>query len=357
MKKKKSSFRDKIVKDTVRQKSAGSSYGYLMLPKGVPLLKIEGFKSINLDFLPYEVTDAKHSDRSIDSEIAVEGSLWYKRPYIVHRNIGINNDTIVCPTSIKQRCPICEFKVKRTKEGAEKEELDTLKASQRNLYVVVPRGMKGEEEVPHIWDVSQYLFQNLLNDELEENPDYAVFPDTEEGLTLKIRFEEKQLAKNKFLEASRIDFNERKEVIDEDILSTVPNLDKVLIILSYKELEAKFMEIEDEDEDDVNVPVLVKKQPEPESEEEEEPEEEEEEPSKKSKKVETPVTRKRKPEPEPEEEEESNPKKKQSKEKDIPPKNGKNKCPYGHNFGVDCEEYKECDRCSLWDKCIEEKEG
>ena len=35
------------------------------------------------------------------------------------------------------------------------------------------------------------------------------------------------------------------------------------------------------------------------------------------------------------------------------PKGGKNKCPFGHVFGKDCEKFDDCDSCDLWDDCIE----
>lgn len=458
-KKKTSSFRNKVAKDTQRQKTAGSNYGYLRLPNGVGVLKTDESTKMMLDFMPYLVSDKKHPDLDPETETAVVGSLWYKRPYKVHRNIGSTNDSVVCLSSIGKPCPICEFRTKRIKEGAEKEELDALKASQRNLYVVIPKGVKGHEEVPHIWDISQYLFQNLLNDELEENDENAVFPDLEEGLTLKIRFEEKQLGKNKFKEVSRIDFVQRSEPYDEAILEDIPDLDKVLTILSYKELEAKFMEIDpedssdddieeeddtpkkrpskkatkpveeedDEDDEDDDTPPPPKKRPvkssrpiavqdnevEPDEDEEEDEEEqpstqelvinaesieellqiakeypttfrfhmknlrtitklsklksamstilkeaEDEEdgdddiPFKKEEK--TPLKKHQKNNDDEDEYEEDEPK--PTRKSKVPEKKSKNKCPHGYKFGIDTDEYSECDNCKIWDACIEMKE-
>lgn len=384
-----SSFRNKVAKDTQRQKTAGSNYGYLILPKGVGVLKTDEVNKLMIDILPYVVSDAKHPDLDQETDTATVGSLWYKRPFKIHRNIGSGNDTVVCLSSVGGRCPICEFRTKRIKEGAEKEELDALKASQRNLYVVIPKGVKGMEETPHIWDVSQYLFQNLLNDELEENDENAVFPDLEEGKTLKIRFEEKQLGKNKFKEVSRIDFVDRDEAYDEAILNDIPDLDKVLTILSYKELEAKFMELDPVEDEDDDEPVKSKKgdirrKTKPSKEEVEEDEDEDDTPPPPKKRKPAPVveeddeedededdapppppTKKRKPVPVPVEDDEDDdeddtpppPKKKKPAPAPAPPVKGKkNKCPHGYKFGVDTEEYAECDDCPIWDACIEAKE-
>lgn len=334
-KKKKSKFRGNVSDDIQKQKQRASSYGYLKLPKDVKIYKEEAGGKALLDIMPYMVTSKRHPDKNEETSRAVPGELWYKLPFKIHRNVGGGNDAVVCLSSFGKPCPICEFKAKRHKEGAEKDETDLLKASLRNLYVVIPIGDKNYEEVPHIWDISQYLFQNLLNDEIEENEDYEVFPDLEEGLSLKIRFDKKSIGKNSFAEASRIDFKERDEVYDESILDEIPSLDEVLNILSYKDLEMKFFEL---DEDDV--------------EEEKEKEEEEESKPRKRKKI-----KKEEEEPEEEEEEEKEeeekPKRRQRKAK---PKEEENKCPYGHRYGVDTDEKDECTECTVWEACLDKKE-
>jgi hypothetical protein len=336
MKRKKSKFKSKVVNDAQRQKQRASSYGYLNLPKDVSIFKAEPEGKVKLDIMPYLVNSKKHPDRNDENEIAIPGELWYKLPFKIHRNVGGDNDTVVCPTSFGKACPICEYRSKRFKEGAEKEETDAMKTSLRNLYAVIPLHNKEYDEKVHIWDISQYLFQNLLNEELEEDEDNAAFPDLEEGLTLRIRFDKKSIGKTSFAEASRIDFEERKEAYDEDILDDIPCLDEILNILSYKEVEMKFFELDEDDienkekdEDEVEekpkrVKKKIKKEPEPE-EEEKEPEEEPE-------KEEKPKRRKR------------------------PEKEEKNKCPFNHKYGVDTDKKDDCDNCDVWESCIDKKE-
>jgi len=41
--------------------------------------------------------------------------------------------------------------------------------------------------------------------------------------------------------------------------------------------------------------------------------------------------------------------KKVKEETPLPAK--KDKCPHGHVFGKDCDEYKECGKCPLWEDC------
>ena len=246
MKKKKISFADKVRANIEKQKSQKSQYGYLKLLKGVNVFKEEPGSRVKLDILPYVVTDPNHPDRDDELGIAVPGALWYKRPFKLHRNIGYNNMPLVCPTSIGKRCPICEYKQRLLKEGKDwrDDSVKALKTYLRNLYIVVPLDNKNYEERPYVWDISDHLFQNKLSIELEENPEYANFPDLEDGYTLRIRFTEEQFGKNKFADTSRIDFEKREKKYDKSILDKVPNLDEVLVVLPYEQIEAKFFDSE-----------------------------------------------------------------------------------------------------------------
>jgi len=318
---KRSRFKGKVNYNAQTKKKRMAQFGYLILPKGVLEFQEEPGKRVSLDILPYEVTDPKHMDHDDEREIARVGDLWYKRPFKIHRNVGINNDAYVCPTSIGKKCPICDYRAKQIKEGANKDELAQTKASYRVLYVVVPKNHREFKEEPHIWDMSEWLFQNLLTEELEENEEYEVFPDLEEGLTLKIRFDTKRIGKGpEFAEAKRIDFVERDNGYEEGILDDVPNLDEALKVLSYKELETIFFELEGEEGGEEKGELEQREEKEVKGTENKE---EEKEPG---------ITRRTKRE------------------------NKESKCPHGHKFGIDTEEYDECDDCELWDACIIKKE-
>lgn len=346
-KQKKSKFRGKTAANAKQQRQQESNYGYLMLPRSVTIFQPEPGKRHRFDILPYIVTDPNHPDREDNLGIAQVGDLWYKRPFKIHRNIGGDNNTVVCLTSIGKKCPICEYRAKMFKEGAAKEDTDALKPSSRNLYVVIP---EKSDEI-HIWDVSQYLFQNLLNDELEENEEYEVFPDLEEGLTLKVRFDSSTIGGSKpFAEASRIDFEERDSAYEESILDEVPDLDNVLKVYSYAQLEAMFLEIDEpeevpEDEEPEEVAPTRRKKKVIEDDEDNEPEEVAPSPTRRAVR--------KKQEEEPEEEPEEAPKRKRSEK---PLQKSDERCPHGHRFGVDTDKFTECDNCKIWDDCIDEKE-
>jgi len=348
MSKKKSNFGASMRRNRERQKEAKKGFGYLDLPKGVPILKFEeNTKRVDLDFLLYTVTDKKHPDRDEQFGDAVEGSMWFRRPFKTHRSVGSDSDTVVCLKSVGKKCPICEYREKRLKEGADWEDLKEIAAKDRSLYVVIPIGIPKFKEIPTIWDMSDYLFQDELNEELETNPENDDFADMESGKTATLKLKWKKFGTNSFPEVRSITFNERDE-IEDDIIELIPDLDSVLRVLSYDTLQAKFFETEDEedagelqdiDEDEKDeTPVRRKKKTVKVKEEEDEEDEKDETPVRKKKKIiedkeedeedETPVRRKK-----------------------------KNKCPHGFVFGVDTEKNDECDTCDVWEECSDKKEG
>jgi len=405
-KQKTSAFRGKVGRDAGKQKNAGSSYGYLKLPKGVSVYTPTPGNREKFDIVPYIINVDNHPRKDEEYEIALKGGIWYCRPFKTHRGVGAENDTVVCLTSFGKKCPICEYRKKRAKEGADKDELKAYNTSNRNLYAVIPKGIKGKAEELHIFDMSQFLFQDLLNEEVSENEEYEGFAELEGGFTLQVRWREESFAGNKYAEAGKIEFLKRDYEYDTEFLEEVPCLDEVLTELSYSALEAKFLEMEHESEEEEETeeeeeeekprskshtkPVSKKSHK---KEEEEETEEEEEEASKPTRKTKVKLTwadLSDMDETELGEVVEKNnldidsddfseedlrntiaeemgieiPKKASSKKetkkepvKETPNKTGgKEKCPSGHKFGVDTDDHKECDSCKLWDKCIEKKE-
>jgi hypothetical protein len=363
-KEKRSSFRGKVISSAAKTKNAGSAYGYLNLPKGVKVFNIpEGVKTVALDFLPYEVKDPKHPESDPTSDVAQPGSLWYRRPFKIHRNVGSTNDAVVCLTSIGKKCPICEYQNKRFKEGAEKEELTALRAKSRSLYVVVPLDSKKHEEVPHIWDMADSLFQDTLIEELQENEENEDFFALEGGATAEVRVRWESLGGHSYPEARSISFEARDDY-EESILEEVPCLDEVLKVLPYDELSAKFFDLPEEGEGPLNPitdeerPARRKRHTEPEPEEEKE--EEEEKPKRISRTAPHEATHAaRKPkveEKEEEPEEEEKPAATMKRKSSASPSTKKDKCPFGHRFGVDTEDFDECDTCEIWADCLDEKE-
>jgi len=340
-KKRRNYFKGKVSEDARRQKRR-RSFGYLNLPKGIETLSIEeDTRMIYLDFLPYEVTDEKHPDRNEAEDIATPGSLWYKRPFKVHRSVGVDNDTVVCPKSIGKQCPICDYVKERMDKGGDWDDVKDAAAKLRNLYVVVPIDSKEHDEIPYVWDMSQFCFQDVLNEELEINEENDVFPDLEEGKTAAIKLKWESFGRNTFPKARNISFEERKPY-KESILDEIPNLDEILVVLSYDEIKTMFFELDTEEpaEQVDEEPVKHKHR---QDDDEEEPvhrdrdDEEEQEEKKEIKRTRTTTPK--------EGEEQQRPRRRKDKEE--------NPCPHDHNFGEDWDNTNDCEDCDKYDDCYD----
>lgn len=398
-----SKFREKV---RANAQDTGGTSALFNLPEDAEFFKEKKGKFL-IDIIPYEVTKPGHPDE------VEPGDIWYKRPFFVHFGIGTAEKAYICPRSVGQKCPICEYRERLMKEDFDehKEVIDALKPRVRVLYNVrVLNSSKYDEDKVYLWQIAFANFQKQLNTEIREGEEeWADFPDPEVGYTLKVRFVEESFQGRKFLQADRIDFIERDEPIPDEILEQAYPLDDILKVLPYEKLEEIFWEsadtlpepsdhIEEEEEEErpkrkaLGARKTKKVEEETEEEEErpkrkakkveEEPEEEEEKPRRKAKKaeeeeeedipVEKPKRKAKKEEPEEEEEVEEKPKRKARKkreeeeveeEEEKPKKKTKKKreeeeeeapeeeCPYGHEFGVDFDETDDCDVCELWPEC------
>lgn len=296
-------------------RASGGGAKHLTLPKDTAMLLFDDKVSkVKLDFMVYEVKDInKHP---LDKNNIGPEQLWWRRHYLLHRNIGADNTSYICPKTIGKRCPICE--AQKELFQTDKKAAVKLYAQSRFLHAVIPIGSAKHDEKPYIWDMSEKMFNDCLNTELDSNDeDFSGFPGPE-GMTLVCKLKWDTIGDGKpFPEVVSIDFKER-EAYEDSIIDETPNLDDLLVILSYDELEAVFLGIDDVSQ----APAKVE-----EEEEEEAPrqrktgktetkkpakveEEEEEETPKRKKVVEEEPARKRKvaqPEPEEEEEEEAPP--------------------------------------------------
>jgi hypothetical protein len=242
-------FSDKIRNQVDDHKAQDSkSYGYLKLPKGIQVYSVDIPKKLNLlkvkfDIIPYLISDAKHIDAKLGAEI---GEPWWRRPIRIHKHIGVDDDSVICLSTIGKKCPICEYQKELIANKASKEDIKALNYSKRSIYLVWPKDDGDFDDEVHIFDISDFCFYDPLMVDAEEMNEYN-FPSLSDGKTLQVRFEKETFAGNEFPKATRISFIERDEQYKESILEEVPCLDGILNILSYDELNAKFLAIGDED--------------------------------------------------------------------------------------------------------------
>jgi len=330
-----------------------------------------------VDILPYRVTRDTNPD-------VPPGKLCYVRTVWVHYGIGLDDRSYICPKTIGQRCPICEHRAKLIKEKSPDEQLvAALKPKQRELYNVID--LDEPDKGVQLWEISYHLFGAKLEEEIDEGEeDWAAFADLEQGYTLRLRFSERTLGRNKFLEVSRIDF-EPRDPYPESILDEVLDLDAILNVPTYEQLEKAFFELDNGDtgeelvgegdvvtaeeeevvyEEDIGggeEEEVIRKQVLPPrrsstaagSKGGREQQEEEAErprrhspspPSRRSVTVTAAATAQRRSRPVREEEPES-PAEEQQQQRE---------CPYGGTFGADYDRLDECMDCEIWNECYEE---
>lgn len=349
------SFKDKVNQmNEDRKKAQGGST--ISLPDGIsffvpPQPKKGTTTKIAIDIIPFRIVKTIHERYQKDD-------LHFVFKYFYHRDIGAQETSLVCPTTFGLPCPICE-EVKRLNKdwNTNKEIIKSIRAKERELYNVID--LDSEEHAIQLWDISPFNFGELLTKETEENQDLQEFPSLDEGLTLKVRMEKKRMGDIEYLQADRIDFEEREHAYDDSILDESIDPATVLKLLSYKEIERLFLELppeegeseEGDDENDARRESRRKKNYAQEDEDEVE---------------DIPWNRRQKSEPE-EEEDEFEPLAKVHKDKVSSGKKRRKadeddfeeseECPVkGGQFGHDCDEYDECDECPIWENCRTKKD-
>lgn len=228
--------RDALKRKAERGGRAFGGESYLVLPEGVELFAPEG-KDYKMDILPYIVSDAKHPDG------VPAGETWYTRPFMTHRDIGVNKDRIVCPRSFGKPCPVCEDAERLSRDAKNKELCKGLWPRNRALYNIVILGK--DEPVVQVIDYSTFLFGELLEkrvaQDLEERGDFFELVG---GCTLLAAFEEDKGGGFTSFPCVSIDFKKRPDY-GEEVLESVVDLDTILVLQSYDEIMAKFQGVED----------------------------------------------------------------------------------------------------------------
>ena len=226
-------------------------------PQGTELFKADK-KPHRINIIPYEVV--KGSDEPGGNPYAEKGDLYFERTYFTHRGIGPEQNTYVCPRKTAgKKCPICDYAAKMRRDpNADPDVIKDFDPKERQLWNVVDT--EDPKKGVQIWDVSFHLFGKLLDQRIkdaEEDDNYEFFADPENGMTLRLGFEEKKYGGNTFYDVASIDFKARKDAVDRKTLEAAHNLDDLLIVLPYEKLEKIFLDgdggksaTDDDDEDD-----------------------------------------------------------------------------------------------------------
>lgn len=244
----------RVSKDDVRNiaRESGGGKKYFKLPEGVSIWEPDKAQTFRIDFVPYVISTQTHPDRRGDK--IVPGDLWWRYPFAEHANIGPSNETVVCPASFGKACPICEERAKLAKNYNDNEEaIKAIKAKKCCAYVIKD---PADPDKYAVFAYSTFKFGDILDKELDEGSDTirAFYDVTDEGKTVKIRFSDEEFTGpggtgGKFLKATRIDFEDRPEMDEKEVLDAVPCLDDIFVVYEYEALKKLFLQISEGDSD------------------------------------------------------------------------------------------------------------
>lgn len=310
---------------------------------------------IRLNIIPYTIKTKNHP--LVKSGDMAIGDLDYVMDVYVHGFIGPGNASVICPKkNYAKACPICEEAEKLKQKGKQKE-FEELKPKRKVYYNV--QDIKNPDQI-QVFEVSHFLFEKELIEEARsysDDGDIVDFADPESGKTIVCRASTTSMGKHEYLEYKSFQFMDREDEIEDDILSAAVSFDEIMKVQSYEEIEKilygsddeededeeekpskkSTKKADDDDEDDIPEKKPAKKKP-----ADDDDDEENEKPSKKPDKKKND-----------EEDEEEKPAKKPDKKKaDDDDKPAGPKCPSGHKYGTDCDDFEECNDCDLWDKCV-----
>jgi len=127
----------------------------------------------------------------------------------------------------------------RKDPDADEEAVKALRAKERQLFNVID--LEKDDREVLIWEFSYHMFGKILEEEIRDGDEAnASFADLVGGKTLSLKFRQKKIGSNKFLEVVNIDFRDRDDYPDK-ILDSVVDLDAVLNVPSYDALQQAFL--------------------------------------------------------------------------------------------------------------------
>lgn len=232
-------------------KQSARGVSTIRIPEGVDMFQPkEG--TMKLEVVPFEAGENN------PVEGVEPGDLYTDRIYFAHRGVGPNNESYVCLwKTFGKPCPICEFRqgLAKSDEPDDEDLFKSLSPKARQLWNIYD--LKSPDKGVQLWDVSYHLFGKQLKttiDSGDEDENFELFADPEDGLTLRVTFSEESFNRNSFMKASAISFRERQEPLSDELLEAAVCLDDLLVEKSYEELRKVFLQestgVSDTDDDD-----------------------------------------------------------------------------------------------------------
>lgn len=235
------------VKNNLREGMGSGIASLLALPRDVRLWQPEKAGTYTLDFVTYIVTSPNHPDNKngrleLDPKYDIH---WWKRPFQVHRKIGANGEMLISPLTIGKPDPIWEERQLLAQNYKQNEA--AVKATTPQRWMAFPIIDPDDSDKIAIFAMSYGKFWEAkagLEYELGTSTDDSKvgFYNFVDGKTLKVRFADQTYEGRKYLECNRIDFVDREDMDEKEILAKVPALDDMFVILPYDKLKALYLQ-------------------------------------------------------------------------------------------------------------------
>jgi len=319
-----------------------------------------------IDIVPYYIASDKHPAVGRKTPTAKIGDPDYGLDVWVHKNVGPVGIDCVCPAlNYDKPCPICiRAEEIKAKKGRDDQEYINLRAKRRMIYHVLDATKDNTKTL--LYEVSHYLFEKEILDEAvyageKKGLKILDFADPDDGYTIEFRTSVSKFNGGDKIDFKNISFAKREPgIVTTKMMKSVAPLDSLLILRSYKEIESiLYGETDPEVADSPRShrqEEVVEEAPRSRRSRVEEEVTEETPRSRRSSRTEDneEAPRSRKTYREPEEEEVADAPRSRREavepEEDERPKKGA-ECPYGHEFGTDNDQHKDCDDCEVWEKC------
>ena len=263
-----------------------------------------------------------------------EGKAAYILDVWVHRKVGVNEDDFICLSrTYNDPCPICEYQNELRKQAKNSddpesfdEEIKELNPTRRAIYNISSHDKKDDPDDVKIWDVSHYLFEKELLEAAKKKRGggFVLFADPDEGKIVSFR----QVGEKKQMTFKAFEFEDRNEVIPDELLEKAQCLDMLIHIPSYEEVQTAFQGRAVEEETKVREEVKETRSSRRESTEDKHYKLD------KDTKLDKVKEEVKKNEPE-----------------DV---KDPNTCPADHEFGSDNNKFDECEKCDCFDECGDE---
>jgi hypothetical protein len=310
--------------------------------------KTKGKERNRIDILPWLISEEWYHNlrevKGINCDVEVgepEGALIIP----VHYDVGIGGDTVLClSNAFGGKCVICDkmFDLMDNDKIKHEKQINKLRAKWRCFYSVFDHEDEEYEGIK-LWDMSFHNFEKHVRRESRDSDEGSVpYASLDVGKIISFKGIEDSMGKIKFIKAESIEFEDRDDEYDEDVMESTFKLDAALIIPTPEAVKKMFYhEEEPEEGEDV---------------EEEEVDEEEAPKKEKKKKDELPEEFE---EEEEDDDEEDDDEEDDDEEDDDGDDEEVTECPEDHEFGKDYDKEEDCEDCDqkVYDACEKAKKA